>query len=451
MHPLNGSRQEITVNRWFIAALLTLALLIIVSPGIVGRLAEQSVEDNLNFAASDSDEIIVTTESFERGWFTSEGRHRIELGEGSLRALVNASPADQIPSLIVETHVDHGLLPIASLSRDSGSLMPGLASTVSTMKLDFGDGKIVELPGKIYSQVGLTGDTTSRFHMESGSANADGVMLEWQGADVTVELHPASGSVIFDGEVLPVSMRNEDGRFNFGRMTIRGQRSRSDFGFSVGPTHFEADSFSIKIGDNPETSIGRATIDASSEIEGDRLNAASKLQMSSMPTQILGDVDIALDIVLNGLDAASFRNIAAAIRNTQSSTDLQDAIDSIYPRIQGDLQNLLASGFELRIDKLDLTLPNSELTTKFHFTLPASDPGEDFSWPALLLALNASADIQLPIEIYQIVVAMTPDLGMLVAMGMLKKNGDYYEMRAEYAKGLVTVNGVPMPIPIPTI
>ncbi len=439
------------MNRWFVAALLTLALLIIVSPGIVGRLAEKSVEDNFNFAVSDDDEIVITTESFERGWFTSEGRHRIELGEGSVRALVGGSLIGRIPSLIVETRVDHGLLPIASMARDSGSLMPGLASTVSTLKLDDGGGEIVELPGKIYSRVGLTGDTTSRFLLESGSANADGVMLEWQGADVTVEFNPDSGSVIFDGEVLPVSVRNEDARFNFGRLTIDGQRSRSKFGFSVGPTHFEADSFSFKIGDNPETSMGRSTIDASSEIEGDRMNAASKLQMSGVPTQMLGDVDIAVDIVLNGLDAPSFHNIAAVFRNSQSSTGLQDTIDGMYPRIQGDLQNLLTSGLELRIDKLDVTLPNSELTTKFHFTLAASDPDAEFSWPALLLALNASADIQLPIQIYQMVEAMTPDISMLVAMGILKKNGDYYEMRADYAKGLVTVNGVPMPIPIPTM
>ena len=43
---------------------------------------------------------------------------------------------------------------------------------------------------------------------------------------------------------------------------------------------------------------------------------------------------------------------------------------------------------------------------------------------------------------------MSPDVRMLVAMGILKKDEDYYEMRAEYAKGLITVNGAPMPIPL---
>ncbi len=44
--------------------------------------------------------------------------------------------------------------------------------------------------------------------------------------------------------------------------------------------------------------------------------------------------------------------------------------------------------------------------------------------------------------------AMNPQAGALVGMGFLRKNGDVYEMRAEYAQGLLTVNGAPMPIPL---
>ena len=43
---------------------------------------------------------------------------------------------------------------------------------------------------------------------------------------------------------------------------------------------------------------------------------------------------------------------------------------------------------------------------------------------------------------------MSSDVDMLVAMGALKKDGDYYQMKAEYAMGLVTINGAPMPIPL---
>ena len=44
--------------------------------------------------------------------------------------------------------------------------------------------------------------------------------------------------------------------------------------------------------------------------------------------------------------------------------------------------------------------------------------------------------------------AMNPDAGAIIGMGYLRKNGEVYEMHAEYAKGLLTINGAPMPIPM---
>jgi uncharacterized protein YdgA (DUF945 family) len=437
------------LNRWFVAALVTLALIVLVSPGIVGRLAEKSVEDNLNFAGSESDEIVVTTESFERGWFTSEGRHRIELADGSVRALFADNPGGQAPSLIVETHVDHGLVPLTSMSRDSGSLMPGLASAVSTVKLDAGNGELFEVPGRIYSQVGLTGETTSHFLMEAGSKELGQASLEWQGADVTVQSNPGSGSVSFAGAVLPLSFVGEDGGVELGRITIAGRQDRSQFGFSVGTASLEVDSATIKSTDDPATVFGRLAIDAHSDIEGETVNAATKLHMTRVPAAGIGDIDITVDIAFERIDARSFQKIAEAVQKTRASTDPQNAIAEMYPLIERDLQKLLLSGLEVRLNKFDITLPNGELTTNLQFSLPASDPDTDFSWPALLLALKASAEIRLPVELYEIAKAMNSDAGMLVAMGIFKKNGENYDMKAEYAQGLVTVNGAPMPIPLP--
>jgi hypothetical protein len=44
---------------------------------------------------------------------------------------------------------------------------------------------------------------------------------------------------------------------------------------------------------------------------------------------------------------------------------------------------------------------------------------------------------------------MNPQAGSLIAMGILQQEGEDYVMKAEYAQGLVSVNGAPMPIPIP--
>ena len=62
----------------------------------------------------------------------------------------------------------HGLIPLSSMGREGGSLEPGLGSAVSTLAVDSGTGEIVDLPGTIYSTVGLGGHLDSRYVLEAG-------------------------------------------------------------------------------------------------------------------------------------------------------------------------------------------------------------------------------------------------------------------------------------------
>ena len=439
------------MNRWLVALLITLAVIVLVSPGIVGRLAEQSVEENLHFVASENDEVVVTTESFDRGWFTSEGRHRIELRDGAVGTVFenDADKHTRVPSLIIDTHIDHGLIPLTSMSRDSGSLKPGLASAVSTITLDPGDGELFEIPGKIYSDVGLTGETALHFLLQAGSRSFDDEMLEWQGADVTVHTNPATGSVSVKGDVLPWSILGERASVKFGSMTIEGLQEKSPYGLGTGSVQLEMGPVDIENSDGPGTGFNKLSFNASSNIDGDRVNAASKLDIADIWIPGFENIDVAMDLVLNRLDALSLHKIAQALRNTSGSADPGSAIEDLYPLIEADLQKLLVAGFEIRIDRFDVTLPSGKVTTKLRFALPASAPTVAFSRPALLLALDASADIRLPVKFFDMVLEMSPEAGALVAMGFLQKDGDFYEMRAQYTKGLLTVNGAPLPIPLP--
>jgi hypothetical protein len=64
------------------------------------------------------------------------------------------------------------------------------------------------------------------------------------------------------------------------------------------------------------------------------------------------------------------------------------------------------------------------------------------------MTLDAEADLTASEGFVDHAMAMNPDAGAIIGMGYLRKNGDIYEMRAEYAKGLLTINGAPMPIPM---
>jgi uncharacterized protein YdgA (DUF945 family) len=432
-----------------VALLLTLAVIVFVSPGIVGRLAEKSVEENLEFAVSENDEVVITTESFSRGWFTSEGRHRIMLRDGPVSAFfVNAAGNhDRAPALIVDTHVDHGLVPVTSMSRDSGSLKPGLASTVSTMMLDPGNGELVDIPGKIYSDVGLTGETSSRFLLQAGSR--EDKAAEWQGADITVNANPSTGSVAVKGRVLPWSVLAEHGTMRSAGVAIEGHRETSRYGLGTGNVKLRMASLNIEDKLGPGIGFEKLSLDAGSNIDDDRVNAASRLDISGITTPGFGEIDVVMDIAFDGLDASSSYKIAQTLRSARASANPQDVMGQMYPQIEADLMKLLTTGFEIRFDQFDVTLPDGTLASKLRFDLPASDPNTAFSWPALLLALGASADIRLPVDLYDMAVALSPEAGTLVAMGFLRRDGDFYEMKAKYAKGLLTVNGAPMPIPMP--
>ena len=78
------------MKKGVLVGILVLALVIIVSPGIVGKLGEQSLDENLNRAADHSAELVVTSQGFDRGWFSSEGEHRVELGDG-IRSISHTS------------------------------------------------------------------------------------------------------------------------------------------------------------------------------------------------------------------------------------------------------------------------------------------------------------------------------------------------------------------------
>ena len=77
------------------------AIVVLLSPGIIGRIAEESVESNLQWAADESKGFVVTSERFDRGWFSSQGRHRIEIRDPGMRDAL-ATLAGRDPDLLLD-------------------------------------------------------------------------------------------------------------------------------------------------------------------------------------------------------------------------------------------------------------------------------------------------------------------------------------------------------------
>ena len=135
----------------------------------------------------------------------------------------------------------------------------------------------------------------------------------------------------------------------------------------------------------------------------------------------------------------------------QDDDNPEAALQAIYPRIEDDVQKLVASGAEINFNQFDLQLPQGKLSTQLQVKFAEMDDDSPFSWSAVLLAMTASMNMRIPIAVYEFVQMMNPQAESLVAMGMLKRVGEDYVMDAEYAQGLLNVNGAPMPIPMPTL
>lgn len=399
------------MKRWIVAALVLLALVVLVSPGIVGRLAEDNVGSGIEWAAPDGD-VIVTRQAFERRWFTSHGTHRIEIRDEDLRAFIAAAAGiedqDAAPAFIVDTHIDHGIIPVTSISHESGSLQPGLASAVSTLTLDTGDGRLIEIPGRVYTRIGLSGATEHELRLEPGAIDTGDVQAKWRDARITLE-QPASGHVLeHDAQV-------------------------------------SIDGFSLE---TPEGALelAKLALESDSAADGERLESRLELAIEDVVSPGREAFDVALEIASDG-DASATRSLVAALDAVQESPGAEAGF--LNPVLAPHVAALFSRGLSFHVKRFDLLLPEGTVALTMDVDVPPTDMGEGFAWSSLLLATTASADLRVPAALVDAAAAANPQAASMVALGFLKQDGDAYVMNAEYAQGLLTVNGAPMPLPMP--
>ena len=429
------------MKKGVVVALIVAALVVLVSPGLIGRLAEQSVDESIRVGTIENEEIVVSAEVFERGWFTTEGQHRVELKDGSaaqqLRGVLGLMPDDELPVFIVTTRIDHGLIPLSSIGREDGSLAPGLGDAVSTVEVEMPDGEIVALPGAINSHIGLTGTMVSSYELAAGSIGEFGEGISWGDGRFEIRTDPGSGRVAIDADVELVELLGGEQIFSMNRMTVTGEQYPSGFGYSLGQGAIKVES--MRSG-GPE--IGPLDMLGRLAIRNDKLEIDFGLSMTSA-TPGLGDADTTIELEARGLDPERF---GAFIRKYQVLADTVYDPMQASALIEAEAQALLASGLSIEIPHFDIALPDGKLESSLSIDVEPVD--DDFTWSSLLLATEASASIRVPQPLMQTLISLNPDAGALVGLGYLVLDDGDYVADARYAKGIVTINGAPMTIPL---
>jgi uncharacterized protein YdgA (DUF945 family) len=436
------------VKKSVVIVLVLLAAIVLVSPAIVGRLAERSMDENLNWAANESGAVKVTSEHYDRGWFSSEGQHRIELREGDLLTAVQmiAGPvaADDLPVLIINTRLDHGLIPVASMSREQGSLAPGLGSAVSTAQLELDGGELIDLPGTIFSKVSLGGELQSKYVLEAGSRSADGMEAGWGDIKVNVTTNPQTGKVSFDGKVDELFMKSDGDAITLRGLRFEGEQRPTQYGIAVGRAEMGLGKLSVDTMMGPPVNqLEALSIDARSDLDGDRVDADAEVSMRFAGVPQFDDMLIEMRFRLNDADARALGNIQRASQDAATAADPM----ALYASLETDLKRLFAAGFDFSFDNFNVTIPQGRIISTMSFSFAASDAAT-FEWTSLLLGTEAAVEFSVPAQLVETFGQGNQQIAAAIGGGYLVKKGDAYELKALLKKGLLTVNGAPIPIPL---
>ena len=430
-----------------VAVLIILAVAILVSPALIGRLAERSMGENIEWAARKSGEVTVTSEEFDRGWLSSAGTHRVELQDGDLFSLLQlvAGPldSDDMPALIVSTRLDHGLIPIGSLSRDGGSLEPGLGSAVSTLRVELPGGETFDVPGTIYSKVALNGELHSNYRLPAGSHEQAGTTASWGDVDIHVTSNPSTGEVTFSGNAGSVSVTDPEQKVTLASLSFNGHQKATQYEFGVGEVEYSMEGALVATGDGAPAGLRSLNARVVTALDGDRVNGNVELQFAPEPLPEIGEITGQAEIDVTGLSATALDSLQRAFDDLDPGQDT----DAVYAVLERDLKAMFASGFAVNVGKLDVALPQGTVTTRANFRFEEVDPAT-FDWTTLLVSTEANVDISMPRDMVEAGLQGNPQAAAMVGLGYLVLNGDAYELKAELRKGLLTLNGAPMPLPL---
>jgi uncharacterized protein YdgA (DUF945 family) len=310
---------------------------------------------------------------------------------------------------------------------------------VSTLSFETEDGQVFAVPGTVYSSIALSGEFTSNFVAEAGA----GEFGTWGDVNITFESQASSGAYVYDGHVesMRIGENKNDSSIDMSNFAFSGNVIMSKFDFPVGDVSLTLDYVTFDKDGAAPFFVGPVAFETSSTVVDGKVGSHSKIDVSISDLPGLGQLGLSTRFALSEVDAVELNHFVASVRSAQSNNGTYD----IMSEIEGDLLNLLSAGADLNIERLDIALPQGTIKSEMNFKLKERDKS-DPAWASMLLALEADAKFEIPAALADMAMMMSPQAGMVESF--LIRNGAIYELEAAYKKGLLTVNGVPMALPI---
>ncbi|MEM7611502.1 MAG: DUF945 family protein [Pseudomonadota bacterium] len=393
-------------------ALIAVAL---IGPGLMGRVAEKALNDsNSEIARSLPPWIEMVEQDFDRGWFASGSRYRLAITDrsrlGPLIALFGEGVFADQPAVIVQSRVAHGPL--------VGLFTPALAQADSRFIAETGNEQPAVLPLALRTTLGLTGNATFDWLVREGSAEHAAGSARWQ--DMTLRHFVAAdlsrttldlSAPLF--EIVPADS-------------------------SVAMNYQDVD---ISLTLLQEGSLLRSGADYALTIEGDE-----------------GSVTTEGQVTLNGIELSALPALNTLVARLTTAKDRQQAYATLQANLPA-LREVLASQVSLDWNQ-SVATSNGAIQSNLAFELPTSSqlPAANniqVVGAAVLQLSKATVYLSLAPE-FVAAASEGPDevkqaIAMMRGTGMLIDDDDTGQFVTDlaYADGLLTVNGMPMPVAAP--
>jgi len=149
------------------------------------------------------------------------------------------------------------------------------------------------------------------------------------------------------------------------------------------------------------------------------------------------------------VDAISLQKLTTAIRDAQKAGGSQQAMQmAMGMQLMGILPELVKKGFSINIDALDAKILGGELKSKLEINIAK---GTDVTkGMAAIAGISAKLNISVERSLLSKFPMANPQMVQgLISQGLIVEKAGVLSSKAEFKGGQLTVNGKPIPLPIP--
>lgn len=440
--------------RRLIIVLAIIAALLLISPLLTGQMAEKELKAASEKLSTQMGAVQLVETDFDRGWFESETNHEFVIDNAMLGG---STDEETTTGLKTHTEIMHGPMIIGGDDPNLPAVSAALAISKTTFTYDAKNGdEPFDIPGALYNRIALNGSGTlwgvfDPIEDQISNSSGDDAEIKWGGGGFETSYNAAQTELDSTMATEPLSIIASDGSLNVGKISGNSVASKASFGFWTGTGSATIESMSFAGDDGQSMTMQDLQMDATSELVGeDRVSGSFVLSVAELDAPGFNNSSIKFPFEMSNFDAEAVGRMQA-VADAQKGNPEDATLMMLEMQEVGML--LVQRGFGIAIPGFSMATEHGDANLDISIEVPESDAAGQAATMAALIGATGSAQLRIDRSLLDFFAKDNPQLlqqaAGMIQLGYLAEDGDALIMNAGYEGGLLTVNGLPIPLPIP--